>query len=76
MAKHGVFNNPIAPKTRKADKNFSAPTKEQATTGQYMAAGDYYGTGFKQPVGKMRGGSVGMNPVPQKSLKIAPESLA
>lgn len=76
MEKKGVFNNPIAPKEKKSSRNFAAPSKEQSTTGRYMAAGDYYGTGFKQPVGKMRGGSVGESPVPQKSLRVDPESLA
>ena len=75
MAKRGVFNNPIAPKMKESSKNFAAPSKEQATTGRYMAAGDYYGTGFKQPVGRMRGGSVGMNPVPKGKLAVPPESV-
>jgi len=76
MAKHGIFNQPIAPKQRTTSKGFVAPTKEQATTGRYMTAGDYYGTGFKAPIGKMRGDSTGMNPVPQKKLKVDPNSLA
>lgn len=83
MAKHGIFNQPIAPKTRstpekfgggKNQEAFKAPTKEEATTGRYMAAGDYYGTGFKNPVGRMRDGS-GMNPVPQKKLAVDPNSV-
>lgn len=76
MAKHGIFNQPIAPKEKKSSRPFQSPSKEEATTGRYMAAGDYYGTGFKQPVGKMRGDSVGQHAVPQKSLRVSPESLA
>jgi len=62
-----LFKNPIAPKSRKADKNFAAPTKEQATTGRFMPAGDSYGTGFRQKVGTERP-SKGLH-VPQKSKR-------
>ncbi len=77
MVKKGIFNDPIAPKERKSSSTFAAPTfDEQRTSGKFMAAGDYYGTGFKAPVGKIRGGSPSRNPIPQKSLRKPPESLA
>lgn len=47
-----MFHDPIAVKSKKADKTFAAPSKEQATTGRFMAPGDRYGVGHKQPVGR------------------------
>lgn len=45
-----------------------APTK--------FGMGDYYGTGIKQPIGKMRDSSYpGMNPVSEKKLKVPPKSV-
>lgn len=76
MAKKGPFTNPLAPKERVSSKAFVAPTKEQATTGKFMASGDYYGTGFRQPVGKFRGSNEGQNPVPKNSHRMDPKSLA
>lgn len=38
--------------------------------------GDYYGTGFKNPVGKMRDSSYpGIRPVNKKQLKTPPKSV-
>lgn len=37
--------------------------------------GDYYGTGIKQPLGKMREG-MGMVEIPPKKLRKPPRSLA
>ena len=41
-----------------------------------MGMGDYYGTGVKQPLGKMRSSTVGMTPASPKKLKTPPKSLA
>lgn len=38
--------------------------------------GDYYGTGVRQPLGKMRSDSMGMVQVTPKELKTPPKSLA
>lgn len=76
MAKNDPFKNPLAPKERKSSRAFVAPTKEEATTGQFMPAGDYYGTGFRQPMGKLRGDSNGEHPVPMKSKCMDPKALA
>jgi hypothetical protein len=38
--------------------------------------GDYYGTGYRAKIGKMRSDSVGMDPIPRKSLRTDPRSLA
>lgn len=59
----GIFNQPVG-------------TKMPKLKGPKPAAGDYYGTGIKAKVGRMRGGSVGEIPVGQKSLKKPPKSLA
>ena len=75
MAKKGMFSDPIAPTQRKSSKNFKAPTKEEATTGDYMAAGDNYGTGFRAKVGTTRHSAT--SPIPPKSKKWeSPRSLA
>jgi hypothetical protein len=67
------FKNPLAPKERMSSKTFAAPTKEQATTGMFMPAGDNYGVGFKQPLGKLKA-SKG-SAVPMESKCIDPNSL-
>ena len=40
------------------------------------ASGDYYGTGIKNPVGKVRSSTVGFNPVSGKKLKTPPKKIA
>lgn len=73
--KKGVFNDPIVPKERRSSGNFAAPTKEEATTGNFMAAGDFYGSGYRNPTGTLRATS--MSPIPRKSGRYeAPRSLA
>lgn len=54
-----MFENPIKPRggDKKKVKNvwdFSAPEYDQRT-GPSIPAGDYYGTGYKNPVGRMGG---------------------
>lgn len=46
------FKDPIAVKERKTSRSFVAPTKDGATTGRFMRAGDDYGVGHRVPVGK------------------------
>jgi len=38
-------------------------------------SGDYYGSGVKAKVGRMRGYSIGINPVPKKKLKTPPKAV-
>ena len=64
------FKDPIAPKRRVCDKQFKAPTKEVATTGRFMSAGDNYGSGFKLPVGKFSASNEG--PILMKSKSFNP----
>lgn len=38
--------------------------------------GDNYGTGVKQPIGKVRSGTIGVKPVNKKQLGTPPKSMA
>lgn len=73
--KKSEFKDPIRPKVRVTSRDFVAPTKEQATTGEFMRAGDYHGVGFRQPVGKEKASSLKDGPIPQDS-KCFPSSQA
>jgi hypothetical protein len=46
-------------------------TTPQASTGM----GTYYGTGIKNPVGRMRSDSIGIRPVNRKQLGTPPKSV-
>lgn len=52
-----MFENPIKPKTGKkkvkSPWDFSAPNYDQRS-GPSVAAGDYYGVGYKNPMGRQR----------------------
>jgi len=52
------------------------PKKESHCADTKYGMGDYYGTGIKQKVGRIRNDSVGGNPVVPKKLKKPPKSLA
>lgn len=51
-------------------KNAEAHTKPTR-----FGMGDYYGTGFKAPVGKLRSDTIGIKPVTKKQLGIPPKSV-
>lgn len=68
------FKDPIAPKERVCSKDFKGPTKEEATTGRYMSAGDNYGSGFKNPVGSDKVSS--KSPIPRKPSRHNPDEIA
>lgn len=55
-------------------KSRNAHTAKPNQSGRAM--GDYYGTGVKAKVGKMREDSLGFNSVPPKKLMKPPRSLA
>lgn len=59
-----VLHDPIAYKDRMADIEFANPRKERATTGRFMPAGDEYGSGFRNPIGKMEARSIEQGPIP------------
>ncbi len=59
---------------KKSKKEKAVPNAHTAHTKYGM--GDYYGTGVRNPVGKMRSDSVGIVPVSPKNMKKPPKSLA
>ncbi len=63
------FKDPIRPKFRKCSENFAAPKQSQTTTGYFMPAGDDYGVGFRQPVGKEKAKSEYAIPLKSKMFK-------
>lgn len=50
-------------------------TKEWHTAPTKYGMGDYYGTGIKQKVGRIRDDSMGMMAVTPKKLKTPPRSV-
>jgi len=48
---------------------------EAHTSPTKYGMGDYYGTGFKAPIGRMRDGSVGFEPVSKSKLGKPPKSV-
>ena len=73
MAKE-MFHNRIAPKEKRMGRDFAAPSKEGATTGRFMSAGDGYGVGFRQPVGKEKASNAA-DPIPRKAMCASPEGM-
>lgn len=67
------FKDPIAYTKRSTSETFVAPTKEGATTGRYMDAGDNYGVGHRQPVGSEKVSEV--SPIPQKAFCFDPKEV-
>lgn len=71
------FKNPIEPREKKNGIfpwSFAAPSKDQSMSGT-LSAGDNYGVGFNQPVGKKQASSVNESVVPQKSFRVNPNDL-
>lgn len=54
----------------------SPKRKEWHSANAKYGMGDYYGTGIKAKVGRVRDDSMGMNAVIPSKLKNAPKSLA
>ncbi len=69
------FRDPIEAKSGSTSKTFAAPTKEQATTGRFMVAGDNYGVGFKQPVGKESASGIKSGPLSHATGHYNPEDF-
>ena len=77
--KVGIFNQPVRPTKKSANPGAPwtfKPSMADQRAGPSPAAGTYYGTGVKNPVGKMRGDSVGYRPVSKKQMGTPPKSLA
>lgn len=73
------FPNPIKPKKMESEsskpKNPFAGQESHNENQRLFMGGQYYGTGFRAKIGKMRGGSPGQMPVPKKALRVPPESV-
>ena len=52
------------------------PSKEAHTMNTKYGMGDYYGTGIKQKMGRVREDSMGINAMAPKKLGKPPKSLA
>jgi hypothetical protein len=61
------FKSKIPPTEKRSAKDFVAPSKEDATTGRYMQAGDYYGVGYRNPCGKDKASGLESGAIPQKT---------
>ena len=68
-----MFKKIAERKERKTSRNFVAPTKDQATTGRFMPAGDDHGIGFRTPIGTEK--PSGKSPIPMKSFCHSPEEI-
>lgn len=62
-------------KERRTSKFFVAPTKEEATTGRFMPAGDSHGVGFRQPVGKKETSDLTKGPIKYGCKAFSPEEI-
>lgn len=69
------YKNRLDPKYRKTSSTFAAPTKEGATTGRFMSAGDDYGIGHRTPVGKEKASGMASGPIPQHSKCMNPDEI-
>lgn len=73
LFKKPPFKDPCEVKERLCSRDFVAPTKEQATTGRFMQAGDDYGIGRKTPVGKFKASGIESGPIPLRSKSFNPD---
>lgn len=66
------------PKTKKAN-TFIGRGVDDGSSGttpkESKGMGYYYGTGHKNPIGKLRGDTVGYRPVSKKQMGIPPKSV-
>ena len=70
------FKHTLDRKERKVSRNFASPTRDQLSTGKWMAGGDSHGVGFRTPVGKEKCSSIEKGPIPMKSMCIDPNEVA
>lgn len=54
--------------------SFVAPTKDISHSGN-LPAGNYYGIGVRQPVGKMKAEGMDKGPIPQSSECFSPNEI-
>lgn len=77
-AKTGIFNQPVRPVN--SGKTGSIPKFKPSTDGQRSipatGLGTYYGTGVRNPMGRIRSSSMGYEPPSSKQVGVPPKSLA
>lgn len=73
----GPFKDPIAPQQRKDGAypfEFKAPTYDNRTSCS-ISAGNDYGIGFNQPIGKETARPITAGPIPQQSKAFDPYEI-
>jgi len=71
------LKDPIRPKKKENGKypfEFKAPTYDNRTSSS-MRAGNDYGVGFRQPVGKENASGPDKGPIPQKAYCFSPDEV-
>jgi hypothetical protein len=75
--KNKVLKNPIAPKGKEDGVypwSFTAPSYDNRTSCS-IPAGNEYKTGFRNPVGKEKAGSMESGPIPLSSHAFSPHEV-
>lgn len=65
---------PLKPKNIQLPGNKVRKTEAHTAPAKF-GMGDYYGTGFKNPLGRMRSDSVGYRPVSRGQMETPPKSV-
>lgn len=77
--KFGIFNQPIVPGDKKSSTPEPwkfRPSMADQRAGISIGAGTFWGSGMKNPSGKLRESTVGYKPVTSSQVKIPPKTLA
>lgn len=72
-----VLKDPIAPKERSDGVypwSYKAPSYDNRTSCS-IPAGDHYGSGFRNPIGKDKASSITKGPIPQESHCFSPDEV-
>lgn len=72
-----VLQDTIAPDTKQDGYypwTYTAPSYDNRTSSS-IPAGNYYGVGFRAPIGKEKAGPIESGPIPQKSHCFAPNEV-
>ena len=72
-----VLKDPIAVRTKIDGQypfEFKAPTYDNRSS-RGISAGNYYGVGYRTPVGKETAGSIESGPIPQKAECFSPTEI-
>ena len=71
------FKNPIKPTEKidgKKEWSFKAPGYNQRTSGS-IPGGDYYGSGFTNPIGTSKVVPLNAGPIPQNAFCFSPDDV-